>query len=157
MFFAASGPNGRELYRLTPGGAVSLLADVIPGARSSDVKGLFVDGNNLYFQARSAEDNFFETYSLSLILTSTEEPIVAVPAKLYPNPSAGLLAVEAPAGHRIEAVEVYSQLGRMVLQQPFSGLERARLDLGELAAGQYWVRLRYTEGVSNVSGVVVGR
>jgi ELWxxDGT repeat protein len=50
LYFAATGPAGRELYR-TDGRDITLLDDINPGTQGSDPDGLVELGGNLYFTA----------------------------------------------------------------------------------------------------------
>jgi len=54
LFFAADGPAGRELYRLTAGGGVTLAADVNAGPASSSPAEVILLGGKIYFVATEA-------------------------------------------------------------------------------------------------------
>jgi autotransporter-associated beta strand protein/ELWxxDGT repeat protein len=54
LFFAADGPAGRELYRLTASGVVSLAADVNAGTPSSNPTEVILFGGKVYFVASEA-------------------------------------------------------------------------------------------------------
>ncbi len=54
LFFAADGPAGRELYRMTPARVVSLAADVNAGSASSNPAEVILFGGKVYFVATEA-------------------------------------------------------------------------------------------------------
>ncbi|HTF04423.1 MAG TPA: T9SS type A sorting domain-containing protein, partial [Bacteroidia bacterium] len=63
----------------------------------------------------------------------------------YPNPSNGQITVEgATEGQQIVVV---SPDGRTVLEKPATGTTQV-LDLSELAAGLYFIRITNNEGIS---------
>ena len=71
---------------------------------------------------------------------------------VYPNPTAGLLRVEVPAGFELTEVQVLNTLGQIVLRQP--SRNAFTLNLSALTAGLYTVRAQGLHGVLTRTVVV---
>src|SRR5262249_8372533 len=113
LLFAASGPQGRELYQLDTSGNVSLLFDVNPGPGSSDPVMLVEFSGKLYFSAFTPATGR-EAYvvnnggNVSLIADLNPGPASSNPSALYQFASnlyfsaevngSRLLFREAPSG-----------------------------------------------------------
>ena len=68
-----------------------------------------------------------------------EAPSVLVPVKVYPNPTTGRLTINADG---LQTVEVFDKTGRLVA----TFAEVSQLDLSQLPAGTYLLRIRLHEG-----------
>ncbi|MCC3159931.1 T9SS type A sorting domain-containing protein [Hymenobacter sp. 15J16-1T3B] len=93
-----------------------------------------------------------------LLPTAARSGQLALAWEAYPNPVADALTISAdlPAGSRV-TVELLDALGRPVRQQPVavpSGALRHTLDVHELPAGLYLLRLRTAQGLSTSRSVV---
>jgi hypothetical protein len=65
---------------------------------------------------------------------------------VYPNPTSGIITIEASVGMR--AMMVYDQLGKLILNQQFEGQPlEAQMDLSSLASGLYTIQLTTEVGV----------
>ena len=65
--------------------------------------------------------------------------------KVYPNPTNGMVTVEAEG---MSLVSVYNSLGQCVLEKQVSG-ETTTLDLKDVAAGLYLLRVKTESGTLN--------
>ena len=83
---------------------------------------------------------------------STHDPERTLPFTVSPNPTAGLLNIQLPAGSSLLDLTVYDLNGRALLR----GTEQTtNMDLSSLAAGVYLVRVRDTQGRRGTRRVVV--
>ena len=83
---------------------------------------------------------------------STQDTERTLPFTVSPNPTAGLLDVQLPAGSSLLDLTVYDLNGRALLR----GTEQTtNMDLSSLAAGVYLVRVRDTQGRRGTRRVVV--
>jgi PA14 domain/Right handed beta helix region/Secretion system C-terminal sorting domain len=86
----------------------------------------------------------------------TEEATDGTGVRLYPNPSAtGLVNIEVPAGQPLIAVEVTDLLGGIVLREEPVGTNATTLDLGQLSAKTYVIRVQYVGGSATRKLVVL--
>lgn len=70
----------------------------------------------------------------------------ALVARIFPNPSSGLLTIEFAEGANISSIEILEASGRVVLSESvIEGSIRKTLDLAEMPAGVYGVRLSSDE------------
>jgi len=79
------------------------------------------------------------------LVTSVEEADEAGAFSVYPNPSDGLFLVENLKNFKIDKIEVYDVLGRLVLVEKgdkFSGT----LDLGNQTDGAYFLKISTDSG-----------
>jgi Secretion system C-terminal sorting domain len=85
--------------------------------------------------------------SLMVYQLSVERPgpsLVDAPT-LYPVPSSGLVQVKAP-GHELATLEVLDLSGRLLARYDGQGLDRLRLDLGDLPSGTYFLNIHSNMG-----------
>lgn len=116
------------------GNALSISGEhIIIGAIWDD----FGSGQNTLSAAGSAY--IFEQSSVGI-----EEATNSVPLHLYPNPSNGLVAIEAD---NVEDVRVYDDLGKVVYQESTSAASTLQLDLSHLPSALYTCEVRTPEGV----------
>ena len=120
---------GTRLARLAPGDSV-VVAFAVLAARSLPALQAAADA------ARLAYATLLPTRALAAA------PGFAV----FPNPTAGALHVELPAGFGLTEIQVLNALGQVVLRRPSSGVS-AELDLTSLAPGFYTVRASGAGGV----------
>ncbi len=62
--------------------------------------------------------------------------------QLFPNPTPGGLKVSIAADARIESVKVYDITGREIWRRDGSKVSEQHIDLGDLPAGVYWIRVQ---------------
>lgn len=85
--------------------------------------------------------------SLMVYQLSVDRPgpgLVDAPT-LYPVPSSGLIQVKAP-GHELATLEVLDLSGRLLARYDGQGLDRLRLDLGDLPSGTYFLNIHSNMG-----------
>jgi hypothetical protein len=81
-------------------------------------------------------------FSLKIDNTSGIKQYDAESVKLYPNPARDYLLVQNQQNVQLDRIEVYSMLGRKVLNHKMDPLEGvARIDLSDLQKGIYMVRV----------------
>jgi len=93
-----------------------------------------------------------DNYTDFITITLGTNLALAAGSSVYPNPSAGPTTLQVKGLREQAAVptEVVNTLGQVVLKlllQPQQGSIRQTLDLGQLPAGAYLVRLHCAEGV----------
>ena len=77
--------------------------------------------------------------------TGVRHPALPTPLSLYPNPVSGqVLIIGTPTGEVLRWVEIFDFTGRRVLMR--GGAVR-RIDVGDLPAGQYFLRGRGEQGM----------
>lgn len=83
---------------------------------------------------------------------STQE-INTVPFKAYPNPTNGLMQIEAE--ENIESIEVFNILGMKVLSQQFNGVaNQVQLNLGHLTNGVHIIQVRFNDTQFSVKKIM---
>ncbi|MBR3412588.1 MAG: T9SS type A sorting domain-containing protein [Bacteroidales bacterium] len=97
-----------------------------------------------YMQVFSTEQGCDSIVMLMLTILNSGHQGIATPddakiVRLYPNPTAGCLTIDADG---IQAVEVFDRAGRPV--STFA--ETRQLDLSQLPAGTYLLRIRFHDG-----------
>ena len=95
-------------------------------------------------QLQIAADDAIARYTQSQLLP-VRPAVAQVAWQLYPNPTSGQVRVEVPASFGGKRLEVLSTLGQVVKQQALT-TSTATLDLQELPAGVYMVRVQGTTG-----------
>ena len=85
--------------------------------------------------------------------TGIEEQPKVVPftAKVYPNPTSNYLVVN---GEKLQSADVYSLLGELVASKLGENVANITIDMNELPAGVYFVKVRDTEGRMCVQKIV---
>ncbi len=85
--------------------------------------------------------------------TGIEERPKVVPftAKVYPNPTSNYLVVN---GEKLQSADVYSLLGELVASKLGENVANITIDMNELPAGVYFVKVRDTEGRMCVQKIV---
>lgn len=159
--FVTATANGRlKLYRMPdrPDGLLTLI-DSLPGlgvaggsllATAADLNGdnlpdlvLGTVGGGLRYLRNTSE---------KAVVTAVEEPVAPW---AYPNPTTGLVTIQAPLDGR---VEVFSTTGRVVTPERVVMMgEEVPLDLSPLPDGVYLIRLTGNSGVVRTQKVVVWR
>ena len=91
----------------------------------------FTDGYELW--PRSAQD-------ISIVL-ATRPGSAGAGSRLFPNPTAGWLQVDAPPAEKLRQVEVLSLLGQRLRREKLSGPSTIRLDVAALPPGLYLLRI----------------
>jgi hypothetical protein len=97
----------------------------------------FGSGQNTLSAAGSAY--IFEQSSVGI-----EEATNNVPLQLYPNPSSGVVVIQAD---NVEDVRVYDGLGQVVYQESSMVTSIIQLDLSHLTSGLYTCEVRTAKGV----------
>lgn len=120
---------GTRLARLAPGDS-AVVAFAVLAARSLP-------------ELQAAADAARLTYAA---LLPTRAVAGAPGFAMHPNPTAGPLRIELPAGFGLREIQLLNALGQTVLRRPSSGTS-AELDLSGLAPGFYTVRALGTGGV----------
>ena len=97
-----------------------------------------------YMQVFSTEQGCDSIVMLMLTIVhgghqGIEAPSVLVPVKVYPNPTTGRLIINADG---LQTIEVFDKAGRLVA----TFAEAGQLDLSQLPAGTYLLRLRLHDG-----------
>ena len=97
-----------------------------------------------YMQVFSTEQGCDSIVMLMLTIVhgghqGIEAPSVLVPVKVYPNPTTGQLIINADG---LQTIEVFDKAGRLVA----TFAEAGQLDLSQLPAGTYLLRLRLHDG-----------
>lgn len=83
---------------------------------------------------------------------NTQE-INVVPFKAYPNPTNGLMQVEAEAN--IESIEVFNIMGMKVISQQFNGASnKVQLNLGDLTDGVHVLQVRFNDSQFSVKKIM---
>lgn len=77
-------------------------------------------------------------------LDGVEEEIVLDDAQIYPNPTTGVLQIEAQG---LKGVEVYDLMGRQVVSQSLIQIDAKEIDLSCCPSGVYLVKLITDDGV----------
>ena len=75
------------------------------------------------------------------------EVSAGVQARLFPNPATGLVVLESDAP--VSRVSVVDATGRCHFNLPFGGEQQVRLDLSQLPAGLYIVRVQTSQGLAS--------
>ena len=78
-------------------------------------------------------------------LDGVEEEIVLDDAQVYPNPTTGVLHIEASG---LKGVEVYDMMGRQVASESIIPTDAKEIDLSRCPSGVYLVKLITDEGVA---------
>ena len=85
---------------------------------------------------------------------STESNAV-VALSVFPNPSSGAFDVRLPSGKTDAIVSVVNNLGQIVAQQGVAAQESRIRFSSSLPNGVYWVVVKYVDGSSDSSGLVI--
>ncbi|RTQ44899.1 T9SS type A sorting domain-containing protein [Hymenobacter gummosus] len=85
------------------------------------------------------------------VVTSTRSSAAEAAVRLYPNPSSGLVQVQG----RYLGATALDALGRTVWQQPAADAGKAQLDLRQLPAGVYLLRLTLPGGLVSTQRLVL--
>ena len=85
--------------------------------------------------------------------TGIEEQPKVVPftVKVYPNPTSNYLVVN---GEKLQSADVFSLLGELVASKQGENVANITIDMNELPAGVYFVKVRDTEGRMCVQKIV---
>lgn len=118
------------------------MQDLHPGQTGSVPSSLFPLNQRLVFTAfHPVYGN--ELMSIDPVTVSVEEELYAA-LRVYPNPTSGVLNVEAE--RRIQRVALFSLAGVRVLDVEIGGFS-AVLDVsGKVAAGLYLLRVEFEDG-----------
>lgn len=82
-------------------------------------------------------------HQTNLIITAVDDPVTGFPVRVYPNPTADWLNIEAEQSAPAFSLELTDAQGRALLLQPATSSTTLRsLDLSGYAAGLYYLRLR---------------
>ncbi|MBO2011724.1 S8 family peptidase [Hymenobacter negativus] len=119
---------GTRIARLAPGDSTTVAFAVLAAPTLT--------------QLQASADAAASTYATVL---PTRPTTSLVGFKVYPNPTAGLLRVEAPAGFGLTEVQVFNALGQAVLRQN-AGSNVINLSLNGLAPGLYTLRAQGQSG-----------
>jgi len=112
-----------------------LSADVMD--KSYKVKAIYLECESEFALAANGEDAIRITN-----VSVGENPLSDV--KLYPNPTSGLLSVEAEG---MTMVSVYDLVGQCVMQMTAND-GRASLDMSQMPNGVYFVKVKAAQGVA---------
>lgn len=108
----------------------------------TDLRGLTLVHDN--FSGAAYIDNIKITN-----MTMAVNAVTAGKVAVYPNPTADLVTVKAPAGEKVTSAEVYSAAGEKVLSQPGS-----TVSLKGLPAGVYLIKTKTSTGKTYNSRVI---
>ena len=80
-------------------------------------------------------------------ITSTKQTTSSTEIKIHPNPSKDFINISIPENHQANKVQVFDQLGRMIIEQELDLFESAhRVDCNGLDNGMYIVKVSTEEG-----------
>jgi ELWxxDGT repeat protein len=147
IFFAANGPQGYEVYRM---GTDNLNPELIINLNDEDGDshpyGFILAGEDIYFIGREAAGETYELYRIAFDLVPTDAEPTRVAARVFPNPIREQpLNVQAPEGEEFHHLQLFNQQGQL-LQKATANGNTSSFDLGELPAGNYWLRSWYKSG-----------
>ena len=139
-------PNGLEsfnLYRSITDSNYQLVANIPAVENQTHYEYLDnVEEGTYYYQVTAVYAGQGETEPVSIVVLETSVAENAVNAKVYPNPTNGLLKVEAADMNQII---VMNALGQVVSTIPAEG-ESMTLDLSQLESGLYLLRIETSRG-----------
>ncbi|HNM24363.1 MAG TPA: T9SS type A sorting domain-containing protein [Saprospiraceae bacterium] len=127
----------------TPGAVINWLGGGFPTGQAAVV----VTEPGTYEAVATSPNGCTATASVEVIdscLTGVEQQLALLPAfRLYPNASTGLVFAEIQNAAGLDALNVYTVEGRLLLQEEFSSPKMLeQLDLTQQPAGAYWVSAR---------------
>jgi len=105
-----------------------------------------IDGDGDLDVMSACGDNKIAWYENSLILAINEFDSLSF--SIYPNPTTGVLNIASEV--RITSLEVYNQLGQLVLFNAFN----SSIDISELSQGMYFIKIVGENGVVEVKKVI---
>ncbi|MCU4188399.1 T9SS type A sorting domain-containing protein [Flavobacterium sp. HXWNR29] len=108
----------------------------------------FTNNANIYF-----DYNFpitTNTYTTTVAALSTQDYDFGNYFTLYPNPAKNVLNIQAKQGLTINSIEIYNQLGQIVIATT-NALNT--IDVSNLAAGTYFVKINTEKGSANAKFV----
>lgn len=145
-FSANSDSEGREIW-VSDGtdNGTHILLDVFSGTNGSYPDWLFVFDESLYFRAT---DGTYDTewWKLTDITTSVMTSNLSASVNLYPNPIQNILNVEFPESVTISTVEVLNQMSQVMKEFKLNTSGTLNLDLSDLKAGLYILKITDAEG-----------
>lgn len=158
--FTATANGQLKIYRMpdSPTGLLTLI-DSLPalGLAGSGLIAAAADltGDNLpdlMLGTASGGLRYLRNTSVKAVVTAVEEPTTPW---AYPNPTTGLVTIQAPFSGRLTA---FSQTGQAVVaERQIAKDEISQLDLSALPDGVYLVRLTADSGITRTQKVVVWR
>jgi hypothetical protein len=86
------------------------------------------------------------TVEVGIILSLTQTQDLSI----FPNPTSGILNIQQPGQNKLNEVLIFDSTGKKWLQATITP-DRHKLDLNNLPAGLYWIRLRNGETVKSRS------
>jgi hypothetical protein len=87
--------------------------------------------------------------------TVSVEEEFRLPARIFPNPTEGIIQVELPEGDHLPVLEVFNLQGKLILRKEFpSAQARYELDIRSLPAGVYILRSISQEGKILIEQVI---
>ena len=108
----------------------------------------FSNNVNIYF-----DYNFpitTNTYTTTVAALSTQDFDFGTYFSLYPNPAKDILNIQAKQGTAINSIEIYNQLGQVVMAVTNSV---NAIDVSSLASGTYFVKINSEKGSANAKFV----
>ena len=108
----------------------------------------FTNNANIYF-----DYNFpitTNTYTTTVAALSTQDYDFGNYFTLYPNPAKNVLNIQAKQGLTINSIEIYNQLGQIVIATT-NALNT--IDVSNLASGTYFVKINTEKGSANAKFV----
>ncbi len=114
------------------------------GDQSGHIVSLSPNGNTLaigspHNQTNGEDSGHVRVFDLTAIFSSTD--VILSNIMLYPNPSNHLINVSLEPHNKLEKINLYSPLGQLL----YSG-NRLKLDVSNLAKGNYYVEISTKEG-----------
>lgn len=104
---------------------------------------LYTAAPNSELDENTSNDHFCETF----VVVDTEEQLpVTNELQVFPNPTNDQITLSLP-GTQLQALSVYDQTGRLMLQQKLAYGEREEVALGQLPSGIYWLKVITSNGV----------
>lgn len=91
---------------------------------------------------------------LFFIVLSVSSLAWAGSSTIYPNPTYEGLTLESNGDSEIVRAEVYNYLGSKVAEYTGSASMRSEIDLSQLQAGKYFVKIFYADGTGEIQQVV---
>ena len=139
-------PNDLEsfnLYRSTTDGDYQLIANIPAVEYQAQYEYLDnVEQGTYYYQVTAVYASQGETEPASTVVTETSVAENAVDAKVYPNPTNGLLKVEVP---NMRQIIVMNALGQIVSTIPAEG-DNMVVDMSQMESGLYLIRIETESG-----------
>ena len=135
-------------------GVETVLDSALCEGESMTFAGADLNASGTYVQSLTGANGCDSTVVLNLtieergtpncLVSSVEDPLVQT-IRLYPNPTRESLTVESTQ-LPVTDIQLFSINGQLLQQTPSTGTH-TRLDMSQLTAGIYWVRVHTDAGI----------